>query len=524
MDWRHDQSGRLLETQNLLESDASDNESVTKDNKPDSTSYEDALEATGNGIFNYLLTFICGWAVSSDAIEIMSLSFVLPSTTCDFNISEFNVAILNSSMFVGMLIGGYMWGIIADEIGRRKVLLCSLTINGVAGLVSSVAQEFWLFTSMRFISGIGVGGSVPVVFSYFIEFQPKKRRGAMVSLLASFWMSGTILAAGLAWFIIPYTHIDIHLQNFVYTNWRLYLSVCVIPSLTSVIFFFLLPESPKFLLSIGDETEALAILKLIYKKNHKRAYGHKYQVFSLRSLKDSNSSKHSSTQSTITGKLKHTMKNTTSLFKNPLLYNSVALMIISFTLSFGYYGLSMWFPSMFNKIEKYGGSICSPGKPTNATVNLTCQEPNSDIYFDGFLTAVSNLPGNILSMMLVDRIGRKILLVVSMVISGLSVFFIWLVKTKVQSLALSCLFGGISVIGWNSLDTISSEIFPTQLRSTGLGVQTATLRIGAILGNLVFGILINAQCAIPMLLTSGLLLLGGLLAIKLPDLTGKDLS
>ncbi|GAB1605772.1 vesicle glycoprotein 2C-like isoform X2 [Argonauta hians] len=524
MDWRHNQGGILMERERLLSSDSNDSE--YEDHKPEPTPYEDALEMTGYGKFHYMLLFICGWAVSSDAVEIISLSYVLPSVTCDFSISEYYVAILNTSMFVGMLIGGYFWGILADEIGRRKALLCSLTINGVAGLVSSFAQEYWLFTSMRLVSGIGVGGSFPVVFSYFIEFQPKKRRGSMVSMLAAFWMSGTIIAAGLAWLIIPYLNIDIHLQNMVYNNWRFYLSVCVVPSLTSVLFFIFLPESPKFLLSIGNECESLSVLKLIHKLNHWRAHSYKFQVISLSSL---NEGRRNMVKSTIRGKVQRTLKNTISLFKRPLLYNSLALMSVSFTLSFGYYGLSMWFPSMFDKMEKNGGSVCSPVevKPANDTShsnNKTCQQPDVDIYFDGFLTAASNMPGNILSVLIVDRIGRTFLLVISMVTSGVSVFLIWFVKTKLQSLVLSCFFGGISVVGWNSLDIISGEIYPTHLRSTGLGVQTTVLRIGAIIGNFVFGILINAQCAIPMLLTSGLLIFGGLLGMKLPDLTGKDLS
>lgn len=52
----------------------------------------------------------------------------------------------------------------------------------------------------------------------------------------------------------------------------------------------------------------------------------------------------------------------------------------------------------------------------------------------------------------------------SLLVSSLSVFFIYLVKTKVQSLIVSCVFGGVSVITWNSLDVVGTELYPTQLR------------------------------------------------------------
>lgn len=167
------------------------------------TLYEDALKQTGYGRFHWLVLFLCGWAVSSDAIEVLSVSFMLPSAQKDLDMSSVDKGWLNAIIFVGMMIGGYFWGSLADRHGRRTVLLGSLTVNGLGGLVSSTSQVFWLFLLARFISGIGVGGSIPVIFSYFTEFQPKDRRGKMISALATFWMFGNIIAAGLAWSVIP---------------------------------------------------------------------------------------------------------------------------------------------------------------------------------------------------------------------------------------------------------------------------------------------------------------------------------
>ena len=54
-----------------------------------------------------------------------------------------------------MMIGGYIWGTLADIYGRRYVLLWSLTVNGIGGLSSSLSQSFPVFILLRFISGIG---------------------------------------------------------------------------------------------------------------------------------------------------------------------------------------------------------------------------------------------------------------------------------------------------------------------------------------------------------------------------------
>ncbi len=78
-----------------------------------------------------------------------------------------------------------------------------------------------------------------------------------------------------------------------------------------------------------------------------------------------------------------------------------------------YYGMFLWFPELFSRIEKYGGSPCSVGSGpavlTNVTTNCT-QDTSSKIYFESFLTAASNLPGNIFTIIMIDRVGRKIML------------------------------------------------------------------------------------------------------------------
>ncbi|CAC5403906.1 SV2 [Mytilus coruscus] len=172
------------------------NQEGNSDVNPDAVPYEEALKQTGYGRFHYKVLALCGWAVSSDAIEVLSVSFLLPAASCDLDIGSTDKGWLNAIVFIGMLLGGYFWGSLADHQGRRSILMWSLTVNGLGVLASSVVQTFWAFLLCRFISGIGVGGSIPVIFSYFTEFQPKEKRGMMISALATFWMCGNIIAAG----------------------------------------------------------------------------------------------------------------------------------------------------------------------------------------------------------------------------------------------------------------------------------------------------------------------------------------
>ncbi|MGH0115340.1 UNVERIFIED_CONTAM: hypothetical protein FKN15_006768 [Acipenser sinensis] len=118
------------------------------------SSYEEAVEEAGFGLFHGLLLVVCGWANASDAVEILCVSFLLPTARCDLQLSSSDMGLLTASIFLGMMIGGYVWGYLADQKGRQRVLVISLTVNGVFGALASLAPRFWLFLLLRFISGM----------------------------------------------------------------------------------------------------------------------------------------------------------------------------------------------------------------------------------------------------------------------------------------------------------------------------------------------------------------------------------
>ncbi|XP_066270386.1 synaptic vesicle glycoprotein 2C-like isoform X1 [Branchiostoma lanceolatum] len=506
--------------------------------RQEGATYEEAIAATGYGRFQYFLLFACGWANASDAIEILCVSFLLPSATCDLKLTTSDKGWLSGVIFAGMMIGGYVWGALADVQGRRKVLMLSLLVNGLFGLASSMANSFLLFLFFRFLSGVGVGGSIPVVFAYYCEFQPKSKRGTMLSVLAASWMFGNIIAAGLAWLVIPRTYLQFSMGAMTYDSWRVFVALCTIPSLTAALLLTCMPESPKFLMEMGREKEALRVLSHVHKMN--TANGKTPRQYSIRQLevttkKDDDKARHPRGKNAwrvrcaeIGTTFRVIGSQTVELMKPPLTSRTVVMLVIFFSVCFGYYGLWLWLPELFKRIDLYGGSPClkSPaginGSIPVTPANESCI-PSEDVYFEGFLTAISNLPGNIFATVLMHKLGAKILLSGSLVFSGVSVFFFWFVSSKTQSLIASCAFGGISVIAFNSLDVLGAELYPTHLRSTAMGIQTGMGRIAAILGNVVFGLLVDTHCAIPLLMVAGLLVIGGLAAIKLPNTKGMEL-
>ncbi|XP_022107882.1 synaptic vesicle glycoprotein 2C-like isoform X2 [Acanthaster planci] len=493
--------------------------------------YDEALEKAGFGKFHVLLVILCGWANASDAVEILSVSFLLPAAEKDLELTSYRKGVLSAIIFVGMLVGGYMWGALADINGRRRTLLFSLTTNAFFGLMSSLSQIYWLFLLMRFMSGVGVGGSIPVIFSYCGEFQPRQKRGMMISVVAMFWMAGNIVAAALALVVIPS---DIGYSNpdgFSYNSWRIFVALCTLPALTSILTFFLMPESPKYLLENGRADEALEVLKTVYSWNKWDDRAN----YPMETLKPSGRSRTLPTDHEGRGSwrdrliesgenVKISFRMTAKLFQKPLTWATVPLLLIIWTISFGYYGLWMWMPQLFLQSETGNGSVCNVSPEDVNTTTGGLQPGDRSIYLDSFYTSLSNLPGNLVAIFLVDVLGRKTLMSASLLLSGVIVFFIWFVSTRLEVLIVFCCFGGVSVITWNILNVLAVEIYPTHMRSTAFGVQGVVNRVASIVSNLVFGILIQTHCTVNILLVAALLIFGGLMTFTLPRTTKISLQ
>jgi len=121
------------------------------------TEYEVALKHLGFGFFHILLMVINGFAFSADAVEVLSISFIFPvlADRDQWHVTNEQEAVLGSIIFVGMLFGSFMWGSLADMVGRRTTIVVSLLFSVVFGFSSAFVPWYWLFVVFRFFSGFG---------------------------------------------------------------------------------------------------------------------------------------------------------------------------------------------------------------------------------------------------------------------------------------------------------------------------------------------------------------------------------
>jgi MFS family permease len=452
---------------------------IGKPQEPDTVSLLiENLINNSNESHVWLLTLVLALGNAADAIEIMCIGFIMTEIP---NITTQQKEYLSAAVFLGMLFGGIICGSLSDYVGRRPCLLYSLGLNALAGYASACAPDVTALIACRVIGGLGIGGSVPVVFSLGAEMFPSPVRGKLLSVLGSFWMVGAIFTASFAWIMLGS---DFSGQKIMpNTGWRSFAAVCATPAM--ITFFLTLlctTESPRFLVGKKKYSEAAAALQFMTNVP--------VRPFDLMRKRDQEAEEGEEGweggKGTREG-LFVTASNSTVvfLFSPALLKTTIVLLVIWFTLCFGSYGISTWISELFVDVGV------------------------SNAFEDAFIFALANLPGNIISIMYVETVGRRSLLAYGMAIAAMAAFgFAIDTKHKETVVFFAALFNAFSTVGWNSLDCLSVESFPTKVRTSAMGILAAAGRLGAIAAQFVNG---QLEENVPMLLfvTSVCMVVGG---------------
>ena len=194
---------------------------------------EIALEQKKNASPNKLLG-VAGLAWLFDAMDVGILSFVIAALQKDWGLTSQQMGWIGSVNSIGMAVGALVFGLLADRIGRKNVLIITLVLFSVASGFSALTTSLAIFLFFRFLIGMGLGGELPVASTLVSESVPEDKRGRTVVLLESFWAGGWLVAALISYFVIP-----------VY-GWRAALLISALPALYAIYLRIHLPDSSRF--------------------------------------------------------------------------------------------------------------------------------------------------------------------------------------------------------------------------------------------------------------------------------------
>lgn len=426
---------------------------------------DEALARIGAGPFQYRLLGIFGLVWAADAMQVLAIGFAAPSLAATFGLSIPAAIQAGTAFFLGMLLGAWGFGRLADHVGRRTVLIITVLVDALFGLASALAPSFELLLVLRFLTGIGVGGTLPVDYAMMAEFLPPGRRGRWLVALEGFWAVGTVAVALAAWAVSRWAAED---------AWRWLFALTSLPALVGFWLRLWLPESPHHLLRRGRVDEAHAVLARIARGNRVTALEESLVAPPIRP---------SRVRDLLAGRLRQ---------------RSLMILTAWLLVSTAYYGVFIWLPSRL------------------------VTEGHGFVRGYGFLVllALAQLPGYALAAVGLETIGRRRTLVAFLLASAAGCLAFVLAGDALW-VAAALLMMSFALLGtWGALYAYTPELYPTELRATGMGVAGAMARIGGLLAPSVIALVVDVGFAVAIGLFAGLLAVAAL-AVSRIDIETK---
>ena len=482
---------------------------VGQSNNVNEYTVEQAIDYIGFGKFQMVFLAVTGLSWLCDAMEMMLLSFIGPAARCEWRLTTTQASSLTSFVFLGMGFGAPGFGMFADRKGRLFSLRCSTGLTLLAGVGSALAPTFSALCFARMVVGFGLGG-VPVAYNLCAEFLPSKKRGVYLSSLEFFWSFGSMISALLAWTILPKS------------SWRTLLGATVSPLVLLGVLLVWMPDSPMYLASKGKMEEAERTLRFIAKMNRKplpvgvlkvqeKDKGKREEWLDRRLSMDEEMSTETTAgassprppqreMTSLQGNMYTDDEYSLSFFSSMKGYvwnrtpvkmqrllvpkfrkTTMSLWFLFFSVAFLYYGLVLLTTTLKLMDDDSGGARKNLDPSTVVCLAHNSPDLTNADYRDITLSAFSELPGMISAMVCIDTLGRKKSMILGFVVAA--VCFIPVMQSAKRDVitAFLAIARSSSMAAFTVLFAYCSEVYPTQIRGTGVGVSNTFSRFAGMI-------------------------------------------
>jgi MFS transporter, putative metabolite transport protein len=403
-----------------------------------------------------------------DGYDLGVISVVLPQITAQFNMSSFEAGLIGASTLIGIFIGAPIVGVITDRVGRKVPFTVDVICFILLGLAQLVVTGTWTLFAVRLLLGVAVGAEYSIGAAMMSELAPARHRGTRLAWLQVCWYCGFLIAV-----IVGYSLTSAGV------DWKLILGTSAIPAIVTMFLRFGMPESPRWLLSRDRVEEARRIVneylggEAYFEKEDLGGEGGRPGRFN-------------------------------ELFSPALRRRTIFSSVFWFCIVAPYFAIFTFAPEVFDALH------ISDARTATIAANAVAAA------------------GSLLGMLLVERVGRRPMLIVTFWVTAVCLFVIggWSAAPGMIVVICFAVFSLFNAGGGNLTGVYPAELFPSDVRSSGVGVSAAVSRIGAAAGTFLLPIgITHIGIGASVCIGGGVCVLGAVVSHLLaPETTGASLT
>jgi MFS transporter, AAHS family, 4-hydroxybenzoate transporter len=388
------------------------------------------------------LTALAALAVIFDGFDIQILGFAIPSLIREWHVARSDFALVLALGLAGMVLGSPLAGYCGDRFGRRAALIGCVALFGLGTIATAFVHGLATLTLLRFLTGMGAGGALPNAGALTAEFAPLRRRAVAVKLTIVCVPLGGMLGGLIAARVLPAL------------GWRaLYTIGGAAPLLLTLVLWFALPESPRFLVRRPSRWPQLA--RLLTRMGHTMPPDASFEDRTERGTADRVSLR--------------------TLFRPGMARDTAGLWIAFFFCLGSVYLVFGWLPAML----------------TARGLDLATASSGLAVYnFGGVL-------GVLLWTVLMTFLGSRGPMLSGALACAASALALLLVPIQAQG-DRTWLIAGLFVNGLlanavqTSMYALAAHVYPTSVRASGVAYAAAIGRVGAVVSSLFGAAIIQA--------------------------------
>ena len=363
------------------------------------------------------------------------IAYIVSSALREWQLTPVKAGTMISYGFLGLMVGAAGFGLASDRIGRKKSMMIVVAVFSVFNSAAYFAPNFGVFCLLRFLAGIGIGGAVPLTITLLSEFAPAGVRARILTAAGGSFTLGWALAGLIAMGVVPHF------------GWRMVLLIGILPVFAIPALRAYLPESVRLLIVKNRYPDATREIQKIEKLARIEPRTWNTDAFAQAGPLSN---------AGIREVLRPGLRIMTLLVWGTYLFSMLAL-----------YGLSTWLPAL---LANSGFSLVKS-------------------YSFGIVQSLGAFVGGYLLGCLMDAFGRKPGLCLSFFVGGLSLLLFSAVTSDLVLYIAGAASGIFLVSIPAALHVVAGEIYPTRIRSSGLGSAYAIGRIGSVTGPIIGGMI-----------------------------------